>query len=179
MIKERSFKKGTFKLASGKTSSYYFNLKSTYCHPAGSALIGDLVLQIIEANKLNVDTIGGMELGAVPIACAVQARGFFRNKPMNIFIVRKEKKDHGTQSLVEGNIEKGQNVIIVEDVTTTGGSAMKAVDAVKKEYDANVAAVISVVNRKEGADELFAEKGIPFYSVSSIEEYDEELKKAK
>ncbi len=179
IIKERSFKKGTFKLASGKTSSYYFNLKSTYCHPAGNALIGDLILQILELHKIQADAIGGMEIGAIPIACSVQARAYFRNRPLYSFFVRKEKKEHGTEKQVEGIIEDGMNVVVVEDVTTTGGSVMKAVEAIKTETKAKITAVISVLNRREGADELFKEKGIPFYYICSIEDFDEELKKGK
>jgi orotate phosphoribosyltransferase len=172
LIKERSFKTGTFKLASGKMSNYYFNLKPTYCHPDGGALIGDLILEIIQKNNLKVDTIGGMEIGALPIAFAVQGRAYLQNKKIFTFFVRKQKKEHGAEKQVEGILEKDMDVIVVEDVTTTGGSTMKAIEAIRSETGANVVAVISVLNRREGADDLFKENKIPLYSIVAIEDFE-------
>lgn len=167
IIKTRSFTKGgEIKLASGRSSSFYFNMKPTMLDPEGAHLIGALICAAVAGN--NAELVGGLEMGAVPIATAVAVASHVEGKPLAAFFVRKQAKDHGTQSLVEGlpkgQTLKGRRVVIVEDVTTTGGSAMKAIEAVRAE-GAIVDRVITVVDRLEGAAETFKAAGIAFQPI--------------
>ena len=158
IIKTRSFQSGrAVKLASGRTSTYYFNMKPTMLDAEGSHLIATLILKAIKG--LDADLIGGLEMGAVPIASAVAAVSHTGGRPINAFFVRKQAKEHGTRSLIEGLPDgdslKGKRVVVVEDVTTTGGSAIKAAEAVRAE-GADVVGVVTVIDRQEGAAEAFA-----------------------
>jgi orotate phosphoribosyltransferase len=164
IIKARSFSTGAeMKLASGRTSNFYFNMKPTMLHPEGAHLIGSLILDAVSGQA--VDLIGGLEMGAVPIATAVATVSHQRGTPVAAFFVRKQAKEHGTQSLIEGlpkgETLAGKRVVIVEDVTTTGGSALKAAEAVRA-AGATIVAVVTVVDRQEGATEAFAAAGIAF-----------------
>jgi orotate phosphoribosyltransferase len=136
IIKARSFQSGKeVKLASGRTSTTYFNMKPTMLDAEGAHLIATLILEKIA--PLKVDLIGGLEMGAVPLASAVAAVSHAAGRPINAFFVRKQAKAHGTQSLIEGlragDSLKGKRVVIDEDVTTTGASAIKAAEAVRAE----------------------------------------------
>jgi orotate phosphoribosyltransferase len=119
------------------------------------------------------DLVGGLELGAVPLATAAAAMSHAMGMPMGAFVVRKQSKEHGTKSLVEGLIRgdslKAKRVVILEDVTTTGGSAMKAIEAVRAE-GAEVIKVLTMVDRQEGAAEAFARVGIPFAALVTAAE---------
>ena len=173
IIKERSFEKGgERKLASGRTSSFYFNMKPTMLHAEGAALIGTLVLDALKGEK--VDLVGGLEMGAVPIASAVAAISQGTGRPLSAFFVRKQAKEHGTQSLIEGLAKgetlQGKRVAVLEDVTTTGGSALKAVEALKT-AGASIACVLTLVDRKEGATETFAKAGLSFMSILSTDDF--------
>ncbi|OGC21504.1 orotate phosphoribosyltransferase [candidate division WOR-1 bacterium RIFOXYB2_FULL_42_35] len=138
-------KTGDFTLSSGKKSNFYVDCRKVTLHPQGAKLIGKIILEKIK--DLKVDAIGGLTLGADPITSAVVTLG---NVPG--FIVRKKAKEHGTQQKIEGIIEKGFDVVIVEDVATTGASALQAIEAVEA-FGAKVIKVISVVDREEGAAE--------------------------
>lgn len=167
IVTSLSYVTGTeLRLASGKTSSYYFNMKPTMLDARGAFLIGLLILDRIE--PMDVSLIGGLEMGAVPLASAVAAVSAATGEPVSAFFVRKQAKDHGTQSLIEGLAKdetmEGRRVVILEDVTTTGGSALKAVETVRAE-GAEVAAVITVLDRQEGAEAAFTKAGLPFYSL--------------
>ena len=164
IVKARSVTTGqVFKLASGRTSDFYCNLKPTMLDPAGAHAIGVLMLGAIA--DWNVELVGGLEMGAVPIATAIAVISHAEGRPLPAFFVRKQAKEHGTQSLVEGLPRgatlAGRRVAIVEDVTTTGGSSVKAIAAVRAE-GAIVAGVVTVVDRQEGAASAFAETGVPF-----------------
>ncbi|NOU07905.1 MAG: orotate phosphoribosyltransferase, partial [Hyphomicrobiaceae bacterium] len=158
IVRRRSYGTGVeIKLASGRISNFYFNMKPTMLDPEGAHLLSLLMIDTMK--DLDVDMIGGLEMGAVPIAAATAAVSFTEGHPLPAFFVRKQAKEHGTQSLVEG-LPKGQTiagkkVIILEDVTTTGGSALKAIESVKAD-GATVLAVITAVDRQEGAAEAFA-----------------------
>lgn len=173
IVKARSFQEGPeVRLASGKTSTFYFNMKPTMLDPEGARLIADLV--IAELADTEVDLIGGLEMGAVPIAAAVAAVSDVRGRPVGAFFIRKQAKEHGTQSLVEGLVRgdsmKGKRVVIVEDVTTTGGSAMKAAEVLRSE-GAEIVRVITIVDREDGAAEAFAEAGMNFAPILRLSDF--------
>jgi orotate phosphoribosyltransferase len=158
IIKQRSFQSGReVKLASGRTSTYYFNMKPTMLDAEGGHLVASLILDAIAG--MRADLVGGLEMGAVPIAAAVAAVSHSTGTPVNAFFVRKQAKEHGTQSLIEGlpagDTLRGKRVVIVEDVTTTGGSAIKAAETVRA-AGAEVVGVVTVVDRQEGAGDAFA-----------------------
>ena len=173
IIKARSFQSGKeVTLASGRTSTYYFNMKPTMLDAEGAHLIATLILDSIDG--LDADLIGGLEMGAVPIASAVAAVSHTCGKPIGAFFVRKQPKDHGTRSLVEGlaNGEslKGKKVVIVEDVTTTGGSAIKAAEAVRAE-GADVVRVVTVVDREEGTADAFSAAGLKLTAILKLADF--------
>ncbi len=173
IIKARSFQSGKeVKLASGRTSTYYFNMKPTMLDAEGAHVIATLILEAIAG--LRADLIGGLEMGAVPIASAVAAVSQPSGRPVNAFFVRKQAKDHGTKSLIEGlpagDSLKGKRVVIVEDVTTTGGSAIKAAETVRAE-GAEVVGVVTVVDRGEGADAAFAAAGLTLTPLLTLEDF--------
>jgi orotate phosphoribosyltransferase len=173
IIKTRSFQSGReVKLASGRTSTYYFNMKPTMLDAEGAHLIATLILKAIADKK--VDLVGGLEMGAVPIASAVAAVSHASGNPVNAFFVRKQAKEHGTKSLIEGLPEgeslRAKRVVIVEDVTTTGGSAIKAAEIVRAE-GAEVVGVVTVVDRQEGAGEAFAAAGLTLTPILTLEDF--------
>ncbi len=172
IVKARSVETGrTFTLASGRTSDFYCNLKPTMLDPEGAYLLGALIVEALKGD--NPDLVGGLELGAVPLAAAAAAMSHAAGHPMQAFVVRKQTKEHGTKSLVEGlqrgDSLKGKRVVILEDVTTTGGSSMKAIEAVRSE-GGQVIKVLTMVDRQEGAAEAFAKAGIPFSALITAAE---------
>lgn len=173
IIKTRSFQSGReVKLASGRTSTYYFNMKPTMLDAEGAHVIATLILSAIR--DMNADLIGGLEMGAVPIASAVAAVSHTGGKPINAFLVRKQAKEHGTKSLIEGlpngDSLAGKRVVIVEDVTTTGGSAIKAAEAVRSE-GAEVVGIVTVIDRQEGADAAFAAAGFKLTPILTLADF--------
>jgi orotate phosphoribosyltransferase len=154
IIRDRSFGYGEITLASGRKSNFYFNLKPTMCDPEGAALLAELTYEALKDDKL--DYVGGLEMGAVPLAGALAQLSWMKGAPIGAFFVRKKPKEHGARLAIEGLTKteslKGKRVVIVEDVTTTGGSAVKALDAVR-EAGAEVALVFTMVDRDEGATE--------------------------
>jgi len=172
IISKRSFGRGEITLASGRKSDFYFNLKPTMLDPEGAALLAELSLDALKDDQ--VDYIGGLEMGAVPIAGAIAQLSWLKGRPIAAFFVRKKPKEHGARLAVEGLAKgeslAGKRIVIVEDVTTTGGSAIKAVDAVK-DAGGQVALVFSMVDRDEGATEAFAEAGIPFRALYKAGEF--------
>jgi len=173
VIRRRSYGTGVeIKLASGRTSNFYFNMKPTMMNPEGAYLLALLVLDSVK--DWDCDMIGGLEMGAVPLAAAVAAVSQAEGSPIPAFFVRKAAKEHGTQSVIEG-LPKGETVagkklIIVEDVTTTGGSALKAIEAVKA-AGATVVGVVTAVDRLEGAADAFAAAGVPFRAVLTAADF--------
>lgn len=135
-----------FKLVSGGVSNFYFNCKPTMLDPEGKELIGRLIFTRVR--DLDVAGIGGLELGSVPISSAVSLISQLEGKPMKEFIVRKEKKDHGIPAKVEGEFIAGDKVVVVDDVITTGGSTIKAIEAVEK-LGLKVTKVVVLVDRQE------------------------------
>ena len=172
IIRKRSFGRGEITLASGRKSDFYFNLKPTMLDPEGAALLAELSLDALKDDK--IDYIGGLEMGAVPIAGAIAQLSWLKGNPIAAFFVRKKPKEHGARLAVEGLAKDeslaGKRIVIVEDVTTTGGSAIKAVDAVK-DSGGEVVLVFTMVDRDEGATEAFAEAGIPFRALYKAGEF--------
>jgi orotate phosphoribosyltransferase len=169
LLTQRSFKRGTFKLASGGTSTYYIDGKMTEVCPEGAYLIGEVIYE--HTKDLAIDAIGGLEVGAVPLTAAAMVSYYHHKKNVEGFWVRDKVKDHGTKKLVEGRLEKGNRVVIVEDVTTKGSSSLKAIDAVA-ELGCEVVLVLALVDRLEGARKAFEERGITQYkSVFTIRDF--------
>ena len=172
IIRKRSFGRGEITLASGRKSDFYFNLKPTMLDPEGAALLAELSLDALKDDQ--VDYIGGLEMGAVPIAGAIAQLSWLKGHPIAAFFVRKKPKEHGARLAVEGLAKgeslSGKRIVIVEDVTTTGGSAIKAVDAVK-DAGGEVVMVFTMVDRDEGATESFTEAGIPFRALYKAGEF--------
>jgi orotate phosphoribosyltransferase len=173
IVRERSFSSGgETKLVSGRTSSFYFNMKPTMLDAEGAHLIATLILEQLEGAR--IDLIGGLEMGAVPLAVAVAVASQARGRPLQAFFVRKQAKEHGAKKLVEGLAPgeslAGRRVVILEDVTTTGSSAMRAIEAVRAD-GAIVDRVITVVDRREGAAEAFRAAGIPFTAILTAADF--------
>jgi orotate phosphoribosyltransferase len=173
IIKARSFQKGAeIKLVSGKTSSFYFNMKPTMLDPEGAYLIGRLIVDALKGRQ--IAAVGGLEMGAVPIATAAAAASFAAGAPMKAFFVRKQAKDHGTQSLIEGLAPgeslAGKTVVVVEDVTTTGGSSMKAVEQLRL-AGAKIDCVMTLVDREEGATANFQAEGLTFLPILTLADF--------
>jgi orotate phosphoribosyltransferase len=178
IVRERSYGYGVeIKLASGRTSNFYFNMKPTMMHPEGAYLIGRLVTAALSDER--IDAVGGLEIGAVPLAAAVAAMSHTMGRPLPAFFVRKHAKEHGTAQLIEG-LPKGRTlaglrVAILEDVTTTGGSALKAIECVRG-AGAEVALVLTLVDRQEGAAATFEAQGVRFRHILSASDFHAEHK---
>ncbi|MDD4092119.1 MAG: orotate phosphoribosyltransferase [Smithellaceae bacterium] len=153
IILERSFKYSDnppFTLASGRQSNFYFNCKPTTLDPEGMNLIGEVVFDMLR--DAPVTAAGGLTLGADPIANALAVISFQKGKPIKSFIVRKDVKDHGTKSAVEGNVVPGERVVIIDDVITTGGSTITAIEQAQR-AGLVVDRVITLIDREEGGRE--------------------------
>ena len=162
IIEEKSLIKGrTFTLASGRTSSFFVNLKQTMLDPEGANLLADLILDVMETHGLR--NIGGLEMGAVPLVAAVCTKSFERF-PVNAFFVRKGIKDHGAAQLIDGHFEEGAEVLIIDDVVTTGGSAIQAAEAVRAR-GCCVTRILAVVDRQEGGRENLSKHGFELISL--------------
>lgn len=158
----------TFKLTSGKMSSFYIDCKKVSLDPEGAFLIGEQIFDRIKS--LPVEGVGGMTLGADPIATAVSLISFLKNKPIPAFIVRKEPKGHGSEQQVEGALQPNGKLVVVEDVVTTGGSTVRTIEALRKE-GYSVLKVIALIDRKEGGADRIAAEGIGFESLYTIDDF--------
>jgi orotate phosphoribosyltransferase len=173
IIRERSLLSGgRFTLASGRESSIFFDMKPAMLDPEGANLIADAVLDVVAGWP--ADAVGGLVMGAVPIVAVVAAKSWgdprFAGRPLSGFFVRKEAKDHGTGKRIDGNLAPGARTVILEDVTTTGGSALQAADAVRA-AGCRVEGVVTLVDRREGASDAFARAGLPFVAIFSRDDF--------
>jgi orotate phosphoribosyltransferase len=169
LIKQRSYREGEFVLASGRKSNFYLDMKPTMFHPEGANLLAELMLE--KLSDLNVDYVGGMAVGAIPLVTAVTVLSARTTRPLPGFFVRKEAKDHGTKRRVDAVADlNGKNVAILEDVTTTGDSSMQAVEAAT-DAGAKVVLVLTIVDRGEGAVEFYKTKCIPFVWLFHLSEF--------
>lgn len=157
----------SFKLTSGKMSSFYIDCKKVSLDPEGAFLIGQQIFDRIKT--FPVEGVGGMTLGADPIATAVSLVSFLKNRPIPAFIVRKEPKGHGSEQQVEGDLKPGAKVVVVEDVVTTGGSTVRTIAALKK-AGYSVLKVVALVDRKEGGGDVIRQQGIDFETLFSIDD---------
>jgi len=173
LIKEKSLlinTDGKFKLSSGKESTFYFNMKPVVFDPEGANLIADMMYEIIEKKCNDVDYVGGMETGAIPIVAEICVKSFNGKKRLQGFFVRKEEKTHGTKRLIEGNLKENSKVVLVEDVTTTGTSVLKAINEVRK-FGCSVSHVITIVDRMEGARENLKKEGINLIALTTVDDF--------
>lgn len=170
IIGEFSVVTGDFELASGGRSGLYFEMKESLLDPEGIDLASDMVLQAMERFP-NVDAVGGLELGACPIVTAVclKSRG---TRNLAGFYVRKHRKERGARQLIDGPVKPNSNVIILDDVTTKGGSVMQAVHAVRDELNCNVLAVVTIVDRSEGANEALKKEGLELIPLFLMDEFE-------
>jgi orotate phosphoribosyltransferase len=167
LLARRSAKRGDFTLSSGKRSTLYIDARLTTMSPDGLALIGPLALGAIRGAKWDIDSAGGLTLGADPISYAIAfASALPGAGPLvRAFTVRKEAKTHGTGKLIEGPYREGDRVVIVEDVITTGGSALRAADAVKS-AGGRISGVLALVDREEGGREAIEATGLAVLSLT-------------
>jgi len=159
LLHEHAYKHGQFKLASGKVSDFYFDGKKVELKPEGAWLIGEVIYE--EIKEGGFDAIGGLAVGAVPMVTSAVISCFHHDLDIEGIFVRPQPKSHGTQQVVEGNLPEGARVVIVDDVATSGGSLMQAIKAVE-DAGAHVGLVLVLVNRQEGAEELFKGEGYDF-----------------
>ena len=160
IILELSYEKRLVTLASGRQSDFYFDGKQTTLHAEGGLLVGKLFYQAIK-DLPEIDGVGGITLGADPIATATSIAALQDGRPIHAFIIRKEPKGHGTGQWLEGrkNLPPGSKVVIVEDVVTTGGSSMKAVRRAEEE-GLKVLGIVALVDREEGGRENIEAEGV-------------------
>ena len=159
-------KRGDFTLTSGKKASFYVDLRQVSLDHRVAPLIGDVMVDLIEEFG-DVDAIGGLTMGADPIASAIMHRGILRGKTFDALVVRKEPKDHGMGKQVEGPPVAGRRVIVVEDTSTTGGSPLTACEAIEKEGGI-IVAVCVVVDRNTGAKEVIEGAGYPYRAALTL-----------
>lgn len=169
LVKERAFKFGKFALTSGKESSYYFDGKQVTLHPEGACLLGRIIMDKIRRD--DVQAVGGPTIGADPIVGSLAVISRLEGLDLKFFIVRKAAKEHGRQKLIEGpELLPSDRVVIVEDVITTGGSVLKAIEAVR-ETGCTVAKVVVLVDRLEGGSDRLKKMGIPIEPVFTVRDF--------
>lgn len=163
--------KPIYKLTSGNVSNFYFNLKKTTYAPEGLYLAGNLMFDKIKELGLKPRAIGGLTMGADPIALATAYASYLREEPIEAVVIRKEPKGHGTMSQIEGNVKEGDEVIIIDDVVTTGGSTIKAIEAAEK-AGLKIIAIIILLDRCEfGGRQNIEMRGYPVHSILTIKDF--------
>jgi orotate phosphoribosyltransferase len=166
LLAERSTRRGKFTLASGKQSEYYIDARLTTMSPEGLSVIGRLGLSILRQSGWAIDAIGGLTLGADPISYAISYASAESRHPLRAFTVRKETKAHGTGKLIEGPFREGDHVAVIEDVITTGGSALRAIEAIRAAHG-TVEGVLALVDREEGGRQAIESAGVSIISLVS------------
>jgi orotate phosphoribosyltransferase len=168
LIREKALRFGDFTLASGKKAKFYLDCREVTLDAAGAKLIGEAMLELIAGNL--PDAVGGMSLGADPIVGAIITTAGLRGLPLKGFLVRKEAKAHGTGKFVEGPVASGQRVVIVEDVVTTGGSSLLAIERAEA-VGLKVEKVLAIIDRLEGGREAFAAKGYELQTLLTVRDF--------
>jgi orotate phosphoribosyltransferase len=169
LLAERSTRRGRFTLASGRESDLYVDARLTTMSPEGLALIGPLALAELRDARWEPQAVGGLTLGADPVAYAISYASALAGSHLRAFTVRKEAKQHGTGKLIEGPFRSGDRVVVVEDVITTGGSAQRAAEAVRA-AGGTVIGVLAVVDREEGGRETLERDGFPVRTLARLSE---------
>ena len=169
LLLERSFRVGDFVLASGARSPYYVDARTTTTHAEGQAVVGRLGVAAIREAGLRPASVGGLTLGADPVAYAIAHASWLAGDPVNAFTVRKEPKAHGTGKRVEGCFAAGDEVVMIEDTVTTGGSTLKAIQAVEAE-GGTVLAVLALIDREEGGRQAIEAAGYPVLTIVRVSE---------
>jgi len=169
LIRQNALKFGKFTLSSGRQATYYLDGKQVTLHPNGARLVAEGILDLLDPDNMPT-AIGGMSIGADPITAAVVTMSAVRGAPIAGFMVRKESKGHGTDQYIEGPVSPGDDVVIVEDVVTTGGSSLEAIKRAR-DFGLNVTRVIAIIDRMEGGSEAFAREGYPFSSLLTIRDF--------
>ncbi len=169
LLAERSARRGHFTLASGRESTLYIDARLTTMSPEGLSLIGPMGLDAIIQASWNVSAIGGLTLGADPMSFAIAYASAATQHPLRAFTVRKEAKLHGTGRLIEGPFQAGDRVAVIEDVITTGASAIRAMDAIQA-AGGIVVGVLSLVDREEGGREAILARGVPVISLARAQD---------
>jgi len=166
ILLEKSYRKGTFKLSSGKESDFYIDGKQTTLSAEGGYLCGKLLFEIIRSHPTPITAVGGMTLGADPLVTAASIVSHLEKAPIPAFIVRKESKGHGTGQYIEGlnNMAPGGSVALIEDVVTTGGTLLKVIERVEAQ-GFKVGLIVTVVDRQEGGAETLAAAGYPLKAI--------------
>lgn len=167
MLLERSMRFGEFVLSSGATSNYYIDVRKTSLHPEGLRMISKMFMETLKAD--NVTAVGGLTLGADPLVAGVMLLSAEMGHPLEGFLVRRTTKDHGMRGQVEGNLAGHKRVAILDDVITSGESSIIAAEAAES-YKAQVVRVLTVVDRGQGASQIFQQRGYPFSTLFSISE---------
>jgi len=168
ILKSLSYEEGDFVLASGKRSAYYIDAKETTLNPEGMYLTGNIMYTMVKEIP-GIDAVGGVSIGGDPLVCSVVLAAYGKNDSLVGFLIRKEPKGHGTNRWVEGgrNLKQGMNVIILEDVVTTGGSSLKAIEATEKE-GYTVKGIVAILDRLEGGKDTIESKGYLFKSIFNL-----------
>ena len=167
LLCEFAYKEGDFVLSSGQQSSYYINCKPVTLHPEGALATGKLLLSMLSAD---VDAVAGLTLGADPMVTAVSVVSALGDRPIPALIVRKEAKGHGTMAYIEGpTLSEGANVVVLEDVVTTGKSAMQAVERLRG-AGYKVDRILSLIDREQGGAEFYRSVGLDFEAVFTIKD---------
>ena len=169
LLADRSARRGQFTLASGRQSTLYIDARLTTMSPEGLSLIGPLALEELQRASWTVDAVGGLTLGADPISYAISYASAGTPRPLRAFTVRKEAKVHGTGKLIEGPFKAGDRVAVIEDVITTGGSALKAIEAVRA-AGGSVVGVLALVDREEGGREAIERLDVPVLALATASE---------
>jgi orotate phosphoribosyltransferase len=167
LIADRAVRRGRFQLASGREATFYIDAKQVVLDSQGAMLVGQAILERLRALGPLPAAVGGMSIGADPITAAVVTMAGVAGLPLKGFMVRKEPKGHGLQRFIEGPVEPGQRVVIVEDVVTTGGSSLLAIDRAI-EFGLVVERLVTVIDRLAGGREALAARGIPLEALVTI-----------
>jgi len=166
LLRTQAYREGVFELVSGKTSDYYIEAKNITGLPEAAYYIAEIILDMIAGDR--IDAIGGLETGAYPILQSVTVMSYLKKTPVSSFYVRKEPKKHGTRKWIEGPIPQKGRVAIVDDVTTTGGSILNAINKVQENTNCEIVKVITLVDRLEGAKENLKKQGYDLLSIFTI-----------
>ena len=169
LVRAKALKFGQFTLASGKKATYYLDGKQVTLDSVGARLVAEGLLDLLGQSAMPT-AIGGMSIGADPITAAVITMSGVRGTPLLGFMVRKEPKGHGTNQYIEGPVKPGDTAVIVEDVVTTGGSSLQAIECAEA-FGLKIVGVLAIIDRMEGGAEAFARRGCKFASLLSIRDF--------